>query len=207
MSGKSRFSIKKTILFLSFSSVMSSAMAIDDYEIGILPTVTVTDSYIVDFDYWGGYNPSWNPTPFFNTAMLNWIGQYSGTGEEGAQLAAMEIVGKKASVCNAIVSDAARSTTSTSDVTSRWLAAQEVFNYMHMQNIISQWREYTGNIVFKIDGKMYSGFKVRYADGASETWAINPGYKTSSIKLLDSPMPNSLQIPAPHVNVPKCNVG
>jgi hypothetical protein len=43
-----------------------------------------------------------------------------------------------------------------------------------------------------VNGIKYSGFKEYYADGASEVWAINPGYATSSVKLLDTPMPGSL---------------
>lgn len=38
-----------------------------------------------------------------------------------------------------------------------------------------------------------SGNLVYLRNGASEVWAINPGYATSTIKLLDQPMPDSLK--------------
>lgn len=194
---------KKFAPLLLFTCLANNARAIDDSMIDVLPTVVVQDNYIVDFDNWGGYNPFWDPNPFFNNAFAQWIGQYSGSSEEAAQLAAMEITKRKASVCTAIVSSNAKSTTSQSDVTSRWLAAQEVFNSMYLEGTLFNWREITGNVVFKIDGKVYNGFVVFYADGYKETWAVNPGFKTSSVKLLDSPMPNSLDGSKP---MPKCNV-
>ena len=48
-------------------------------------------------------------------------------------------------------------------------------------------------IALIINGQRYAGFQVRYADGFSETWVINPGWSTSTVKLFDAPAPDSLK--------------
>jgi hypothetical protein len=39
------------------------------------------------------------------------------------------------------------------------------------------------------------GFRVRYADGATEVWPVNPGSNTTIAKLFDTPAPGSLKLP------------
>lgn len=53
-----------------------------------------------------------------------------------------------------------------------------------------------GSIKIMIDSKPYQGFKITYADGASEVWLVNPGWATSSIKVLDTPVPGTLKTPS-----------
>ena len=98
-----------------------------------------------------------------------------------------------ADACLSPVSSGAKQTTSQSDVTSRWLAAQEMFNVVQSKNLWSMYRNATSSLTFIMNGKDYAGFKVKYADGFVEAWAVYPGYSTSTIKLLDQPMPNSLK--------------
>jgi len=124
-----------------------------------------------------------------------------------AQLNSMTAVMKSTSVCLAPVSADAKSTTSESDVTSRWLAAQEVFNSTKNMNLLTKYFAIMKDLTFVIDGNSYKGFTVGYADGTGETWAINPAYATSTIKLLDHPMPGSLSPYQGKSHRPKCNAG
>ncbi|GKS84191.1 hypothetical protein AVMA1855_08585 [Acidovorax sp. SUPP1855] len=183
-------------------SVFSNCHA-DDF--AVLPVVTVTDEYNVDYNGWGDYNPWYFPTAYLNAAALDYLGSYAGTHAEAAILAELSFLDKSISVCIAVVSANAKSTTSASDVTSRWLAAQEVFNYQNTTGLLAKREEMIKNLIFIIDGKRYKGFHVLYADGVRETWAVNPGYSWSSVKLLDQPLPNS-QEPDNGFR-PKCNIG
>ncbi len=92
-------------------------------------------------------------------------------------------------------------------MTARWLAAQEVFTFIKNAGNLANYREMTRSLNFIIDGKQYQGFAVTYADGVRETWAINPGHATSSVRLLDEPLPNSMEPYKGYVETPKCNVG
>lgn len=175
-------------------------------EFYVLPEVVVTGTYEVDFDNYGGYSPFFDPFSYFHTELWNYVESYAGTAHEAAVLAEISSILKKANVCYALVSTNARSTTSHDDVTSRWLAAQEVFNYLNNASYLTTYREMLGNITFRIDGKLYEGFKVTYADGVTETWPINPGYRYSTIKLLEQPMPNS-QKPWQGNELDRCNQG
>lgn len=98
-------------------------------------------------------------------------------------------------VCgNPFISSAAKQTTSKSDVTHRWLAAQELFNTIVMKNLWGTYKSAT-QIKLVINGKTYDGFSVAYADGVREVWAVNPGFAQSTIKLMDTPMPDSMGTP------------
>lgn len=48
-----------------------------------------------------------------------------------------------------------------------------------------------GQVVNPSDGKTYRAFQVVYADGGTERWMIFPS-PASSVKLIDSPLPDSL---------------
>ncbi|MDD2545377.1 MAG: hypothetical protein PHI55_03745 [Burkholderiaceae bacterium] len=196
--------IKNLILAAALASASFISKA-DDF--GILPTVTVTDDYDIDFNGWGGYSPWFYPESYYNAAIMDWIDEYRGTHQEAATLAAISHILKSSSVCYALVSGNAKSTTSTSDLTSRWLAAQEVFNFINNSGNLAQYREITRTLTFIINGKRYNGFAIAYADGVRETWPINPGYSTSSVKLLDQPLPNSQEPYKGTSDAPKCNQG
>lgn len=79
-----------------------------------------------------------------------------------------------------------------SDPTSRYLAAVDLYNTIEMQNL---WPMYgsASRIVVIVDGRNYQGFTITYADGATETWMVNPGHFASSVKLFDAPLPGSLK--------------
>jgi len=118
----------------------------------------------------------------------------SGSGIGGAILAAKARAIDMANVCkNPFISNDAKQTTSATDTTNRWLAAQEVFNSIQAMSMWSMYQNaYGGGIYLIIDTKTYSGFKVAYADGSSEVWLVNPGFRTSTVKLFDNPIPDSL---------------
>lgn len=198
---------KKWLNAMLLMGLLSASGICNADDIGVLPVVTVTDEYNVDYNGWGGYNPWWESEPYWQSAVWDWVMGYADTAGEGAALAAVSHIFKSSSVCVALVSNAARSTTSTSDVTSRWLAAQEVFTFIKNAGNLAQYREISRSLTFIIDGKRYDGFTVTYADGARETWAVNPGHATSSVKLLDQPLPNSLEPYEGKAETPKCNVG
>ena len=99
-------------------------------------------------------------------------------------------------VCNnPALSNAAKTTTSGSDMTNRWLTAQETFNYLQINSLWLWYQQATGGIALLVAGTNYAGFRLIYADGASETWMINPLFSLSSIKLFDTPLPGSLTSP------------
>ncbi|GKT15687.1 hypothetical protein AVHY2522_08985 [Acidovorax sp. SUPP2522] len=120
-------------------------------------------------------------------------------------MAQMSAIESGTSVCVARVSSGAKSTTRNSDVTNRWLAAQEVFNYMTNLGTMDSYRDFARDFKISMNGVTYNGFTVSYADGSRETWAINPGYKYSSIKLIDTPYPDSINTNKPSHR--KCNEG
>lgn len=96
------------------------------------------------------------------------------------------------SVCtNPWISQQAKNTTSAADMTDRWLAAQEVFNSIQMRNLLSQYTKAYNNLSIIMNGTKYAGFRLSYADGVSELWAISPNHATSVVKLLDQPFPGS----------------
>jgi hypothetical protein len=169
----------------------------------VLPEVTVVDTYV---DFWEPtwYFPLFLTSSTVQTGMDSLLAEYAGTQQEAAQLTWISSVGVRASVCFSALSSGARNTTRYSDVTSRWLAAQEVFNTMNAQNIVWDWNYILNSLQFLLKGVKYDGFVVYYADGSKETWAVNPAYATSSIKLLDQPLPNSLEPKVPHQNTPTC---
>ncbi|HEX6708464.1 MAG TPA: hypothetical protein VF169_27260 [Albitalea sp.] len=128
--------------------------------------------------------------------------EYANTNPVGSSSLAFAIASAKeravnlADVCkNPVISDGAKQVTGTSDTTSRWLAAQELFNSIQMAKLWSLYQGAYGGISVIIDGKSYQSFKVYYADGSSEVWVVNPGWATSTFKLFDTPAPNSLKIP------------
>lgn len=156
-----------------------------------LPEVTVTDSVLVDFDKFEGYDRPFIPTILYLTTAMNFVHEFAGASHEAAQLTYLSNANRLSKVCVGPITAEARSTTSKSDATTRWLAAQAVFNRMRAAYLLETWMEVHSKIIFRMDRKNYQGFVVTYADGVGETWAINPGYRTSSISLLDHPMPGS----------------
>lgn len=165
---------------LALIGLSPSAFATD---YAVLPTVTVTGSYV---SYWDptSYSPSYVSTQNFFSG-----GMQIGSAILQAQARALDM----ANVCKSPVSSSAKSTTHTSDVTTRWLAAQELFNVVMAQGLWSMYRAATNSLSFIMNNSKYAGFRVTYADGYVETWAVYPGYSTSTIKLLDQPLPNSLK--------------
>ncbi|GKS95002.1 MULTISPECIES: hypothetical protein [unclassified Acidovorax] len=146
-----------------------------------------------------------SPDPF--TGFYNSPGYYGTVvlGDSIDIMAQMSAIESGTSVCLARVSSGAKSTTKNSDVTNRWLAAQEVFNDMTNLGTLDAYRDFARDFKISMNGVTYNGFTVSYADGSRETWAINPGYKYSSIKLIDTPFPDSININKPTHR--KCNQG
>lgn len=107
------------------------------------------------------------------------------------------------SVCNnPLVSSDTRRTTSSDDKTARWMATQDVFNKMALQKgAIEFYTQSAVPITLLIDNKTYTGFKVFYSDGFSEVWVVNPGWQTSSLRVFDTPVPDSLVL---NRNAPTC---
>jgi hypothetical protein len=82
-------------------------------------------------------------------------------------------------------------TTSHADVLDRYFAAAEV--YTTIQNSASAIQGIViGTLKNPSDGKTYKGFEITYADGGTEKWMIFPS-PASSVKLLDTPYPDSLK--------------
>ena len=101
---------------------------------------------------------------------------------------------KLSDVCNAPVSAMAKEITGDSDMLSRWFAAQEVFNIMQQRNLINLYHM-GAKIQIVMAGVKYYGFSVKYSDGFTEVWVVTPNAGVSSVKLFDTPMPDSLMAP------------
>jgi hypothetical protein len=86
-----------------------------------------------------------------------------------------------------------RKTTSKSDVTTRWLAAQASYVTSEQKGLFSLLKQLGGSngMAIIMNGVQYNGWSVTYSDGVREIWAINPAASISSVKLMDQPMPNS----------------
>lgn len=90
-----------------------------------------------------------------------------------------------------LTSDLSR-VTSHNDTTDRWLAAQGVYAVITAPTTAAVIKNAVlGTVVNPSDGKTLKAFKVTYADGGSEKWMIFPS-PASSVKLFDTPFPNSL---------------
>lgn len=151
-----------------------------------LPPVTITGSTI-QWGY-GSFDIPFSEMPSYVT-----VGGGLSGGIQQQRSRAIDL----SSVCtNPAISADAKATTSTTGPTNRWLAAQEMFNTLLAQKMLTFYYQ-SLNISVIIDGKAYQAFRVTYADGAKESWIVNPGYATSSIKLFDSPAPDSLTAPSP----------
>lgn len=115
-----------TISILAFSPIYTSA---NEYQ--VLPTVTVTGTY-ADFGVETYYAPAYfggsGMTINFNNLMN--ASAYDDSPEYQAELLASILTILNTRVCTAAVSSNAKTTSSTDDVTNRWLTAQEVFNVM-----------------------------------------------------------------------------
>lgn len=163
----------------------------------VLPPVVITGTSI----YWGsGYFDS----PF--TASSASSTMYTGGSTRGELVAnGRDRAITWSNVCtNPAISRSARQTTSTSDTTNRWLAAQELFNSLTAKGLWGMYLSAYGGLAVVINGTRRPAYKVIYADGASEVWVVNPNHATSSVKLYDTPAPNSLTAPVPAV---ACNNG
>src|SRR5258706_9449444 len=100
-------------------------------------------------------------------------------------------------VCkNPAISAAARQTTKDTDVTNRWLAAQEVFTSIQNAKMWTFYQQATNSMSVIINGVKYPAFIVTYSDGYSEKWAVSPNWAFSAVKLFDQPMPGSLAPPS-----------
>lgn len=193
---------KKLVRFATAVCLMTASLLAHAQEVvTVLPIVTVTASYDVNYDNSAGYSLTFIPSDYsiWNAAHIfyqmirdNWD-QYK------------PVIDKK-SVCVALVSSGSRQVTSTDDVINRYIAATEVFNFMVATNIIDMAFEAGLAATIKIGTKLYTTFEVSYADGVKEVWVANPTYYMSSVKLLDEPLPNS-QTPYNPANSdqPKCN--
>jgi hypothetical protein len=148
-----------------------------------LPTVYITGSTI-------GWGSGYFDEPF-NEIYTSMGSGSIGTGIAGSRDRAVDL----SDVCtNPLISSASKTTTSTSDATTRWLAAQDMFITTMTSNLLTSYAQ-AMRISILLDGKYYRGYKVSYADGGSEVWVVNPGYATSSFKLFDTPAPGSLKGP------------
>jgi len=156
----------------------------------ILPTVIITGTSIDWGD--GGWDFGFDDS--VSTAPTN--GSSQGIAIAQAKIKALSL----ANACqNPALSSAAKSTTSESDVTQRWLTANEMAAQVDLQHLWSSYQQAYGSsgITLIIDSKSYMGFKVTYVDGSTETWAVTPNHYFTQMKLFDFPAPNSLTAPSP----------
>jgi hypothetical protein len=142
-----------------------------------------------------GSRINWGPGEFdLDISQLTPTSTFINSGSIGvaitqARLKAVDF----ANVCkNPFVTQDTKETTGSSDTHSRWLAAENLFNIIQAQKLWSSYQGAYGGISIVIDAKSYNGFKVQYADGATETWVVNPGWATSTLRLFDTPAPDSL---------------
>lgn len=173
---------KRILVVIAF--FQSGNLVAADY--AILPTVTVSGNYV-------HYASTTWYSPDYSSEMTSGGGGGGGIGAGAAMMNARDRAFDLSKVCIAPVSAGARSTTSRSDVTDRWLAAQEVFNIIQARNLFNLYSASIGGLRFLMDNTMYRGFKVTYSDGWIETWAVTPNHATSVVKLIDQPLPNSLR--------------
>jgi len=154
-----------------------------------LPPVTVIGNSI----QWGA--GAWD-VPFANDQAVLTV---DGFGQLAVAIAASKsrAIDLATSCKNPMLSPQAKSVTSQSDVTARWLAANEMLAQIDLQRLWGMYQAAYGaqGIVILIDNQRYAGFKVTYADGATETWVVTPNHTTSSVKVFDQPAPNSLTAP------------
>ncbi|QHI96837.1 hypothetical protein GT347_01820 [Xylophilus rhododendri] len=155
-------------------------------EYAVLPTVTVTGN-TVNFGSSSWYSPE------YTSEALSGGGSVGGIGAGAAMMASKQRAWDMSHVCIAPVSPQAKHVTHNSDILSRWLTAQEVFNVILAQKLITQYGAAVNGLNFLLDGQIYKGFKVTYSDGWTESWAVVPNYAFSTIKLLDKPLPDSLK--------------
>lgn len=156
----------------------------------VLPVVVITGSRI-----------QWNFGEFDDSIFDDSIPRPGGGGWNSslgqAILSSRDRALDASDVCkNPAVSTATKQATGSSDVTDRWLAAQDLFRQIQLSNLWTFYGQATGGIVIIIDTKQYTGFRVTYRDGSKETWLVNPGFRTSSFALFDTPAPSSLIIPS-----------
>lgn len=170
----------KAIAVLAALALANPALAQSQFT--SLPTVTVYGEY----GSWPGggstiYSPYYNGiAPPINTTV-------PGAGpQQMVQARAM------ATVCTdkVPISASARNTTINSDVTSRWLAAQEVFSAIQTRGLVTALL--LGSATYVWEGQNRRVFVVSYGDASFESWLVNPGWMTSTVKLMDQPLPNSL---------------
>lgn len=83
-----------------------------------------------------------------------------------------------------------RNTTSHDDETTRWFAASAAYA-LTMQYVPAIRDAMTGTATNPLTGLTYKAWKITYADGGSENWVVFPDPR-SSVKLFDTPLPNSL---------------
>ena len=163
-----------------------------------LPTVTITGQ--IDWGF-GSFDSSFVDIP----------SDFSAVGNNQQLIFFLTAVNKGgaiSSVCtNPTLSPDLKLTTSSSDATTRWLAAQSMFITGQAEGILDVWINAGVPITLLIDSKSYQGYKVFYADGYSEVWVINPGWRTSTFKLFDLPAPSSLLPPTFTKNNPNICVG
>lgn len=170
----------------TLTSILTSGLAQAQTTYHVMPVVTVTGNHV---DFSGGSDSIYNP--FYTGAMP---GPPNIPALDPQKFAAAT---KNRTVCSTelALSQATRQTTSQSDVNDRWLAAQNVFANLHTRGWLLSLL-IGGPRLQTSPGGTHGIFIVMYADGYWESWLVAPGWQTSTIKLLDQPMPNSMKGPA-----------
>lgn len=149
-------------------------------------TIVITGTRII----WGPGNFDINPSEATIMVAESTVNSGSiGNAITQAKLKAVDL----SDVCkNPGATNATKGITSSSDKTARWEAATNLFNIIQAERMWGMYGAAYGGINIIIDSKSYTGFKVRYADGATETWVLTPNWAVSSMRLFDDPAPGSL---------------
>jgi len=93
---------------------------------------------------------------------------------------------------NPLIAANLQTVTGADDATDRFLSASAMFTSIQQSNLWASYNQAYGGIKVLVNGQYLSGFKVYYADGASETWVVTPNANFSVAKLFDTPAPGSL---------------
>lgn len=168
-------------LFLAFGISAASSLALGQ-ETPTLPPVYVPGTIAP-----APANYTWTPGILFGTPVY---GSPEWSMHQIIMIGQMNRASQALSDVRCIASSGLRETTSHSDLTTRWLAASEVYTRINSAAYVIK-NATIGTVRSPVDGITYKAYTITYADGGTERWMIFPDPRSSN-KIIDQPLPDSL---------------
>jgi hypothetical protein len=187
-------SVRSAVLLVAFCGCARTAGALDSDPIE-LPPVTVTGvalwGYETTYDSAIVYTPSQ-----FQQTQRPFRGQRaSAEYQEFRSEVAAATVNPLLTTdirCSAVATDATKQTTSQTDLTGRFLAANQLFTAISAANgVLGARLAIAASPPQLLEGKYVATFSVTYADGGSERWAVAPGVAPTLMIETNFPPPPS----------------